>query len=114
MFSSTNLPASAPKPGGFPSTTRPPLNAPQKRSAKRAFQRACHRAAHFGHTKYKGRTLLATQIPPDQSRPRPQLRGSHQPGRARTSAGIHVMTWNAGGLGGGVYDELLTHQCLNR
>ena len=45
----------------------------------------------------------------DQNRPCSQPRGSHKLGRARPSTGIHVMTWNAGGLGGGVYDELLTH-----
>ena len=109
MLSSSDLPASMPKLGGFPTTTRPPPTASMRRCAKRAFRRACHRAVLFGRTKYKGRDLLASEIPSDQRRPCPASRDSHKPGQSRPSTGIQVMTWNAGGLGGGVYDELLTH-----
>ena len=109
MLSSTDLPASMPKLGGFPTTTRPPPTAPVRRCAKRAFRRACHRAVLFGRTKYKGRDLLASEIPQDQRRPCPVSRDPHKPSQSRPSTGIQVMTWNAGGLGGGVYDELLTH-----
>ena len=60
---STPLSALSSKPGGFPITTRPALNVTQTRSAKRAYQRACNRAIRFGQTRYRGRTLLASQVP---------------------------------------------------
>ena len=104
------LPASMPKPGGFPASvnTRQPLNVPNTRSAKRAFQRACNRATRYGHTQYRGRTLTSAQVPPDRRQATPQLRFT----RVRKHAspeGLTVFSWNAGGLGGGVYDEVMTH-----
>ena len=104
------LPASMPKPGGFPTSvkTRQPLNVPNTRSAKRAFQRACNRATRYGHTQYRGRTFTSAQVPLDrrQAVPTPCFP------RARKHTppeGLTVLSWNAGGLGGGVYDEVMTH-----
>ena len=104
------LPASMPKPGGFPTSvkTRQPLNVPNKRSAKRAFQRACNRATRYGHTQYRGRTFTSAQVPSDrrQAVPLPCFTRA----RKHTSPeGLTVLSWNAGGLGGGVYDEIMTH-----
>ena len=104
------LPASMPKPGGFPTSvkTRQPLNVPNKRSAKRAFQRACNRATRYGHTQYRGRTFTSAQVPLDRRQAKPTPCFSKT--RKHTSPeGITVLSWNAGGLGGGVYDEIMTH-----
>ena len=106
----TGLPASMPKQGGFPTPvkTRPPLNAPPTRSAKRAFKRACLRATRFGHTQYRGRTFTSAQVPENrrQAGPHPCTRKPHPKAEP---AGLTVFSWNAGGLGGGVYDEVMTH-----
>ena len=104
------LPASMPKLGGFPTSvkTRQPLNVPNTRSAKRAFQRACNRATRYGHTQYRGRTFTSAQVPLDrrQAVPTPCFPRA----RKRTPPeGLTVLSWNAGGLGGGVYDEVMTH-----
>ncbi|CAE7227790.1 unnamed protein product [Symbiodinium sp. CCMP2592] len=110
---SHNLPASSPKPGGFPATTRPALTMPYSRSAKRAYQRACNRAINFGHTRYRGRTLLASQVPAEL-RPVGPSGNRHAHPRPRPSpcsqdSGLHIMSWNAGGLGAGgdLYSELM-------
>ena len=106
----TDLPASMPKQGGFPThvKTRPPLNAPNTRSAKRAFKRACSRATRFGHTQYRGRTFTSAQVP--ESRRQAGLHPCTRRPRPKTEpAGLTVFSWNAGGLGGGVYDEVMTH-----
>ena len=106
----TCLPASMPKQGGFPTPvkTRLPLNVPNTRSAKRAFKRACLRATRFGHTQYRGRTFTSAQVPED--RRQAGLRPCTRKPRPRPEpAGLAVFSWNAGGLGGGVYDEVMTH-----
>ena len=108
---STPLSALSSKPGGFPITTRPSLNVTQTRSAKRAYQRACNRAIRFGQTRYRGRTLLASQVP--QANRHTALTSitkttTHAPRPDKAAKGIQILTWNAGGLGGGLYDELLT------
>ena len=106
----TSLPASMPKQGGFPTPvkTRPPLNVPNTRSATRAFKRACLRATRFGHTQYRGRTFTSAQVPEDR-----RQAGFHpctrKPRPRPEPAGLTVFSWNAGGLGGGVYDEVMTH-----
>ena len=69
--------------------------------------RACTRALTQGSTRYRGRLFQAHEVPETlrHSLPkhRPQARVHQAPGR-----GLRIFCWNAGGLGGGLYPELLT------
>ena len=95
----------APKLCGTPIPQVSPVHHMFTRSVKRSEKRACRRAICQGSARYRGRTLTAAQVPADlaslkqmRSRPKPM------PGQER---GLKVLTWNTGGLGGGLYEELL-------
>ena len=108
--------ASALKPGGFPTKNRPMLNVCYTRSAKRAYQRACNRAVQQGQTRYRGRLLTSAQIPEARRRGLP-VNTSNIPARKPNhppAGGVQLFTWNSGGLGGGLYDELLTYLTNSR
>ena len=107
----SNLLASAPKPGGFPTRNRPMLNACYTRAAKRAYQRACNRAVRQGQTRYRGRLLTSAQVPAARRSTQPFATPNaptRRPGHHQTG-GVQLFTSNSGGLGGGVYDELPTY-----
>ena len=98
----SDLLASAPKPGGFPTKNRPMLNVYYTRSAKRAYQRACNRAVQQGQTRYRGRLLTSAQIPAARRGTQP-VSTSNIPARKLShpnTGGVQLFTWNSGGLGG--------------
>ena len=97
---------SAPKPSGIPSQSPMP-RAPVSRYVKRSYKRACQRALTQGRTTYRGRLLEAHQVP-DSLRSTPQMQVQPRKALPAMRQGLHVFCWNAGGLGGGLYAELLT------
>ena len=76
------------------------------RSGKRSYKRACRRAHKYGQVIYKGRVLKASHCPyvgPTENGRQPKANIA-----ARTpNNGLHIFCYNAGGLGGGMYEELL-------
>ena len=97
---------SAPKPSGIPSQSPMP-RAPVSRYVKRSYKRACQRALTQGRTTYRGRLLEAHQVP-DSFRSTPHIQAQPRKAPPAMRQGLHVFCWNAGGLGGGLYAELLT------
>ena len=97
---------SAPKPSGIPSQSPMP-RAPVSRYVKRSYKRACQRALTQGRTTYRGRLLEAHQVP-DSLRSTPHIQAQPRKAPPAMRQGLHVFCWNAGGLGGGLYAELLT------
>ena len=103
--------ARASKPGDLPQVSRLSQHGLVNRSVKRAYLRACRRALQQGHTRYRGRTLTAQEVPPQSACmephriiPRPACQAA-----AQAQRGLHIFCWNSGGLGGGLYPELLTY-----
>ena len=103
--------ARASKPGDLPQVSRLSQHGLVNRSVKRAYLRACRRALQQGHTRYRGRTLTAQEVPsqyacmePHRIIPRPACQAT-----AQALRGLHIFCWNSGGLGGGLYPELLTY-----
>ena len=97
----------APKPGSIPITPSPNPSSALKRCAKRSFKRACTRALTQGSTRYRGRTFRAHEVPETMRHSVP----THNPLPRMQQAparGLRIFCWNAGGLGGGLYPELLT------
>ena len=77
---------------------------PEHGVRKRSFLRACRRALRFGHTMYKGRPLRQNQVPSEITAP------VIQTGTANTcNKGLRTFMWNCGGLGGGLYEELMVY-----
>ena len=79
-------------------------------SEKRAYRRARLRAARTGGTYYRGRwhsaeSLQTLPYTPPQAAPRSQPRRAHQ--RAGAKSELHCISWNAGGLHAGLYQELV-------
>ena len=73
------------------------------RSAKRSYKRACRRALLHGQTTYKGKLLRA-----DSHTTRHHTnRDGHCPPQHAVRTGPHVFCLSVGGLGGGLYEELL-------
>ena len=79
------------------------------RTVKRSHKRACRRAQKYGPVTHKGKVLKASQC---------QYTGAHGahgemrqtstgPRTRQPSNGLHVFCYNAGGLGGGMYEELM-------
>ena len=97
----------APKLGSLPTTSSPTPRTALKRCVKRSFRRACMRAMTQGSTTYRGRAFKAQEVPDSlrqsfvYSRPPPST-------RQNPAHGLRIFCWNAGGLGGGLYPELLT------
>ena len=81
--------------------------APVSRYVKRSYKRACQRALTQGRTTYRGRLLEAHQVP-DSLRSTPHIQAQPRKAPPAMRQGLHVFCWNAGGLGGGLYAELLT------
>ncbi|CAE7783692.1 unnamed protein product [Symbiodinium sp. CCMP2592] len=106
---STTLPplASAPKPSDLPNS-HGLSSRDYSRCVKRAFHRACNRALQQGSTRYRGRTLRAQDVPSQFRVPQVglQARPSFRQDRIR---GLRVLSWNSGGLGSGLYPELMTY-----
>ena len=103
----------APKPGSLPSTISPTPNSAHTRCVKRSFKRACARAVNQGTTLYRGKVLRASEVPSSLQYTRsPQSRRS--PVTQAPSRGLRIFCWNAGGLGGGLYPELLTFLTASR
>ena len=73
------------------------------RSAKRSYKRACRRAILHGQTIYKGKLLRAEQ----QTKEHHHNRDGQRPPHHTIRTGLHVFCLNVGGLGGGLYEELL-------
>ena len=73
------------------------------RSAKRSYKRAFRRALLHGQTTYKGKLLRAQ---PQTTEPHTNRDGQRPPHNAART-GLHVFCLNVGGLGGGLYEELL-------
>ena len=69
---------------------------------KRSYARALRRAAERGGAWYRGRWIMLPQ--PDTPPGKP---GRASPGTV--SRHYDLLTWNVGGLGGGLYDELLLY-----
>ena len=103
----------APKPGSLPNTMCPTPKQAHTRCVKRSFKRACARAVHQGTTLYRGRVLRASEVPSSL-----QFSRSSQPRRSPVNQtpqrGLRIFCWNAGGLGGGLYPELLTFLTASR
>ena len=85
----------------------PNPNQVHTRCVKRSFKRACARALTQGTTMYRGRVLRAREIPPSLQCSRPS-QPNRSPVRQARHRGLRIFCWNAGGLGGGLYPELLT------
>ena len=79
-------------------------------SEKRAYRRARLRAARAGGTYYRGRWHSAASLQTLPYTP-PQAAPRFKPRRARQHAGatseLHCLSWNAGGLHAGLYQELV-------
>ena len=73
------------------------------RSAKRSYKRACRRALLHGQTTYKGKLLRADHQTTEQH----TNRDGQRPPNHAIRTGLHVFCLNVGGLGGGLYEELL-------
>ena len=93
---------SAPKPSGVPPSSPMP-----SQDVKRSYRRACQRALRQGYTTYRGRLLEARQVP-CQLRSSSSVSLPQRPAPPTVRQGLRVFCWNAGGLGGGLYAELMT------
>ena len=100
------LSGSAPKPSGVPSSSPMPSKA-VSRYVKRSYRRACQRALRQGYTTYRGRLLEARQVPHNM-RSLSTTSIPQRPAPPTVRQGLRVFCWNAGGLGGGLYAELMT------
>ena len=76
------------------------------RSAKRSYKRACRRAQKFGQVTYRGNVLRADQCQ-YVSLGEDRNDACHKPRSQHANNGLHVFCYNAGGLGGGMYEELM-------
>ena len=97
---------SAPKPSGVPPSSPMPSQA-VSRYVKRSYRRACQRALRQGSTTYRGRLLEARQVPHHLRSPS-SASIPQRPAPPAVRQGLRVFCWNAGGLGGGLYAELMT------
>ena len=79
---------------------------PFSRTVKRSRKRACRRAQKLGQVACKGHILKADpmQVPIAQEG---RMEPSSGPCTSPIPSGLHVFCYNAGGLGGGLYEELL-------
>ena len=75
---------------------------PEHGVRKRSFLRACRRALRFGQTMYKGRPLRQNQVPSAITTPVIKSGTKHA-----CNKGLRTFMWNCGGLGGGLYEELM-------
>ena len=88
----------------------PLTQAVPKHSEKRAYRRARLRAARVGGTYYRGRwhsaaSLQTLPYTPITAAPRSTPRRAQR--RTSTTPMLHCISWNAGGLNAGLYQELI-------